>query len=217
MTSRLHHDGRFRRWLAASLGRDESEGDRLWRRSMHLGGALVLLYYPVPSAWLGPVPKEALLLGALGAVVALEVARLVGHVELPTIRGYEARRPASYLYYAVGLVLAVLVFPEGIAVAVVLGVAFVDPLAGELRSQVRWARLAPALPLAVYAALAVGALREVGPWPWPAAVGLGVVASGVAVGVERLRHAWLDDDLTMTVAPALFLYVTGVLALGLPT
>jgi hypothetical protein len=212
---RLHRGGGFRRRLAAVLGREESAGDEIWRRMVHAAGAFVLVYFVVPSGFFVVVSKEVVLLVALAAVGGIEVLRLGFGVELPTIRGYEARRPASFVFYAVGLVVAVLLFPEPIAVAVVLGTAFVDPLAGELRSSARWRRFQPALPLVVYFALAATALAVVGPWPWPDAVGLGALASVVGVAVERWRFRWLDDDLTMTVVPALVLYGSGVVALGL--
>lgn len=217
MGLRLHRGGRFRRRLAAAFGREEAEGDRLWRRILHGLGAFVLVYYLLPDRFFGVAPKEEVLLAALAAVVLLEVARLAFRLELPTIRGYETRRPASYLFYAVALVVAVLVFPEPIAAAAVLGTAFVDPLAGELRQVPGASRYALAVPLGVYAVLAATALGTVGRWPGPAAVALGVVAAVVGVGAERLRYRWLDDDLTMTLAPAVALYVLGIVLFRLPT
>ena len=212
----LHHGGSFRRRLARAFGRDEAAGDQLWRRIVHGSGALVLAYFLVPVGFFVLVPKVVVLLAALGAAGLLEVARLGFGAELPTIRGYEARRPASYVFYAVALVVAVLVFPEPIAVAVVLGTAFVDPLAGELRSTGSSRGLRLGVPFVVYTALATFALGAVGRWPWVDAAVLGALAGVVGVSVERWRFRWLDDDLTMTIVPALALYGVGVLALGLP-
>lgn len=210
---RLHRGGGFRRRLATAFGRDPEAGDALWRRVLHGAGAFVLVYYLVPVEFFVLVPKEVVLLAALAAVGLLEALRLVAGLELPTIRGYEAGRPASFVFYAVALVGAVLLAPRAIAVAVVLGTAFVDPLAGELRADARRARLAPWVPFAAYAALATVALGAVGRWPWPIALGLGGVAAAVGVAVERWRFRWLDDDLTMTVVPAVVLYAWAV-ALG---
>jgi len=213
---RLHRGGQFRRWLASVFGRPEAEGNEIWRRLIHGTGAFVLAYYLVPPGFFVVVPNDVALLLALGAVVVLEGLRLGLGAELPTIRPYEARRPASYVFYAVGLAVAVLLFPEPIAVAVVLGTAFVDPLAGELRRRPQGARLALGVPWAVYTALATGALVLVGRWPWELALGLGAVAAAVAVLVERWRFRWLDDDLTMTVVPALVLYGLVLLVRGTP-
>jgi hypothetical protein len=213
---RLHRGGEFRRRLAAAFGRDEAAGDVIWRRLIHACGALVVLYYLLPAGFFLVVPKEDVLLLALAAVAVLELLRLGFGVELPTIRGYEARRPASYVFYSVALVAAILLFPKPIAVAVILGTALVDPLAGELRSNARWARLQVVLPFVVYTGLAATALAGVGRWPLSDALGLAVLAAAVGVGVERWRFRWLDDDLTMTVVPAVALYLAGVWALGLP-
>ncbi len=213
---RARRGGSFRRRLAALFGRDEAAADELWRRILHGAGAFVLVYYVLPTGFFLVAPKEDVLLAALGAVIVLEVARRIARLELPTLRPYEARRPASFLFYAVALVVAVLLFPEPIAAAVVVGTAFVDPVAGELRRQARSRGVALGVPWAVYTALAVTALVGVGRWPWTDAVALAAVGGAVAVAAERVRYAWLDDDLTMTVAPALVLWALASPVLGLP-
>lgn len=212
---RLPRGGEFRRRLATAFGRDTVAGDAFWRRILHGAGAFVLVYLVMPTDLFVVAPKEVVLLLALAAVGVLELLRLRAGVELPTIRSYEAGRPASYVFYAVALVVAVLLFPAPIAVAVVLGTAIVDPIAGALRGSVRKRRLGPWLPFAVYTALAATALAVVGRWPWGWAGALGALAGAIAVAVERWRFRWLDDDLTMTVVPALVLYVVGVVVLGL--
>jgi hypothetical protein len=213
---RLHTGGTFRRRLARAFGRDESAGDAVSRRVVHVAGALVLVYYPMPVDFFVVVPKEVALLLALAAMFALEIARLGFHAELPTIRGYEARRPASYLFYSVALVAAILLFPPPIAVAVILGTAIVDPLAGEMRGASLPLGRSLGVSFLVYTALATVALAGVGRWPWEAALGLGAFAAAVGVAVERWRFRWLDDDLTMTIVPAVALYAVGIVALGLP-
>lgn len=188
----------------------------LWRRLLHGAGGFALVYYIVPTGFFVVVSKEVAVLIALGLVGLLELLRLGFGVELPTIRGYEEGRPASYVFYAVGIVLALLLFPEAIGATVVLGTALVDPLAGELRGSSRGRRLGPWPPIVAYGVLATLTLGGIGRWPWTWAVALAVLAAGVAVGMERWRLRWLDDDLTMTVVPALALYGVGVVALGLP-
>jgi len=204
----------LRRRLRAVFERYETDRNELGRRLLHGTGAFVLVYYLLPARLAGVLSKETALLLALAVVLAVEVLRLGFGARLPTIRGYEAHRPASYVFYAVGLVAAVLLFPPPIAAAVVLGTAFVDPLAGLLRRGSH-PRLAPGLPIVVYTALAALALGAVGRWPWDLALGCGALAAVVAVAVERWRFRWLDDDLTMTVVPAVVLYGVGVVGLGL--
>ena len=206
----------LRRRLAVALARAEAVPDQVWRRVVHGSGAFVLVYFVMPVDFFLIAPKEVMLLVALAAAGVIEVFRLGFGTSVPTIRGYEARRPASYMFYAVALVIAVLLFPEPIAAAVVLGTAIVDPLAGELRARPAGRRLQVALPFVVYAGMAGPALALVGGWPWATALTLGLVAAAVAIAVERWRFRWVDDDLTMTVVPALVLYGAGVVALGLP-
>jgi hypothetical protein len=215
MPTRLHRHGRFRRWLGARFGHDEAWGDRLWRRILHGTGAFVLVYYLVPNGFFVLVPKETVLLLVLAAVLAIEVARHAIGLELPTLRPYETRRIGSYAFYSIALAGAILLFPVPIAAAVVLGTAFVDPFAGELRAEPTRARFYPVAPFVLYAALAVVVLVAVGRWPLLDAVVLGLLAAAVALAAEWPTVPWLDDDLAMTFAPALVLYAVGTLSLGL--
>ncbi len=215
MPPRLHTGGRFRAWLGRRLG-DEAAGDRLWRRILHGAGALVLAYRPLPTDFFVVMPKEDVLLLVLGAVLLLELLRHAAGLSLPTIRPYEERRIASFAVFAISLVAAVLLFPWPIAAAVVLGVAIVDPVAGELR--LRNARPAAqwGVPIAAYAALATLGSVGLGGWPLAPGLALSAVAACVAIAVEGPKYRWADDDLLMTFVPALFLYAVGVGLLGLP-
>jgi hypothetical protein len=216
MPTRLHRHGRFRRWLGARFGHDEVWGDRIWRRILHGTGAFVLVYYLVPDRFFVIAPKETILLLVLAVVLGIEVARHAIGLELPTIRPYESRRVGSYAFYSIALAGAILLFPVPIATAVILGTAFVDPLAGELRDDPARARGYPAVPFVVYFGLALVSLLAIGRWPVVDAVALSLLAAGVGLAAEWPTVPWLDDDLAMTFAPALVLYATGVLALGLP-
>jgi hypothetical protein len=216
MALRLHRHGRFRSWLGARFGHDEVWGDRLWRRIVHTVGALVLLYYVVPENFFVVVPKEYVLLAALAAALVLEGLRHAAGLELPTIRPYEEHRIASFVFYAIALAGAILLFPLPIAVAVVLGTALVDPLAGGLRESERRRRLYPVLPFVLYAVLAFAGLGPIGGWPWLPAVPLALTAAVVGLAAEYPKIPWVDDDLAMTFAPALVLYGLGVFVLQLP-
>ncbi|MCI4347141.1 MAG: hypothetical protein L3J97_00795 [Thermoplasmata archaeon] len=206
--------GRWRRWLGERLGGDFELGDRAWRRILHFFGAAVLLYYMLPSNVVGGFTREELLLTALGLVLVLELLRWAGGVELPTIRTYERARIASYVFYAIALVAAVLLFPLPIALVVVLGTAFVDPLIGELRLSPRMRSTYPWFPGVVYVLLGSGALILGTHWPpFPAVIFAGV-AGVVALAVERPKIRDLDDDLAMTLVPALVLAAMTLLAPG---
>jgi len=216
MELRLHRQGRFRAWLGRALGGDEELGDRAWRRVLHVSGALVLVYYAFPTNFFVIAPKADILLALLAAVIVLETLRHVAGLELPTIRTYETRRVASFVFYSLALVLAVLLFPLPIAAAVVLGTAVVDPIAGELRIRSESLVLSVGIPIGAYGMLAFVGLAAIGGWPPGESAVLAAGAAVLAVLAERPKLPWVDDDLWMTLVPALFLYAAGVLALGLP-
>jgi hypothetical protein len=213
--TRLHTGGTLRRWLGARFGRDEAYGDRVWRRILHASGAFVLIYYPFPDPFLGIVPKLGLLLAALGTLFALEFLRHAAALEIPALREYERGRPASFVFYGIALVAAVVFLPLPIGSAVVLGTSLVDPLIGELRASPRWRRSYPGLPYAAWFGLGVLGLAGFGGWPLPDAIGLAAIAGAAAIAVERPKIPWMDDDLLMTFVPAAILYGLGVVVLGL--
>ena len=213
---RLHRGGRFRRWLGARFGGDEELGDRAWRRLLHASGASALLYFAVPKDFFLVLSKETVLLLVLAFVLLLEVLRHTVGLELPTLRPYETQRIGSYVFYALALTGAILLFPFPIAAAVVLGTSLVDPLAGELRAAPKFRRLYPGLPLVADWLLAFVGLGVLGGWPLADSAGLALLAAPVAIAAEWPKLSWIDDDLAMTFLPALALYAAGVVGLGLP-
>ena len=181
-----------------------------------MGAAAVLLYFVLPSRFFILLETRDVLLLALVGVLGIEAVRLLGAVEVPTIREYERRRVASYAWYGVALVAAVLLFPETVAIAVVLGTAFVDPVIGELRrTPATFRRAYPWLPLALYAILAYPAL-VLGGWGSLRAAASALIAAVVAVAVERPKIGLVDDDLAMTLLPAVTLVAIGLLGAGAP-
>jgi dolichol kinase len=215
MDLRLHRHGRFRRWLGARLGGDEALGDRAWRRILHGFGVAALVYYAIPNDLFVVAPKWGVLLALLAAVLLLEGLRHAVGLQLPTIRPYEARRIGSFALYSVALVAALLLFPEPIGAAVILGTAVVDPVAGELRASPTRRRLGPGLPFALYAGLAFVGLAVVGGWPLGPSVALALLAAALGVAVEGPTVRWGDDDLAMILVPAVALWLVAGPLLGL--
>ena len=205
-THRLHGGGRFRTWLGTRLGGDEETGDRALRRILHGAGAAILIYYLLPPNLLLIVPNFVVLLLAVSVILVLEALRLRGTIEIPTIRPYEQQRLASYAYFAIALVLAVLLFPPPVAAAVVLGTSLVDPLIGELRRPNPYRAAYPWVPFALYVGLAYVAFVGFGVWAPVPALSLAVVAAVLALLVERPKWTLVDDDLAMTLTPAVAVY-----------
>jgi hypothetical protein len=212
----LHGDGTIRTRTGEAFGGDIELGSRVLRRVVHMAGALVLLYYVLPSDFFIVITMQGALLLALTGVLLLEMCRQLGWVELAFIRPSEEGHIGSYAWYAIALTASVLLFPEPIAVVMVLGTAFVDPLIGEVRS---WKGPLgyPVLPYAVYALLALGALILVGGWTILGAAVAALATAAVAIAVEYPKRPWLDDDLTMTIIPGLFLWGLLLAVPGLPT
>ncbi len=217
MPVRLHRGGRVRGWIGARAG-DPSAGDRILRRLFHAAGALVLAVYLLPAEFFIILPTRVVLLVALGAILALEAARLARGIELPMLRPWEAdaRRPGSYVYFAVALVVAVLWLPAALGVAVVLGGSWADPLAGVLRDRSvgRWTAFV-AVTL-FYAGLAAGALYWVGHWSVLSAIGAGLAAGIAGTLVEGPKWKWIDDDLLIVLVPAVLLAALVAVWPGLP-
>ena len=207
MAIRLHSGGRFRTWLGARFGGDFELGDRVYRRLVHCLGAFAVVYYVVPTGFFVVLPKEYVLLLALAAVVVLEVLRHVRGIQLPTMREYEVHRVASYVFYSAALVAAILFFPAPVGGAVILGTALIDPLAGELRNSRDLNAAYPVLPGLAYVGLATFAFLWLGSWAWIPAFGLAALTAGIALAVERPKMAWVDDDLWMTIVPAIVLTI----------
>jgi len=212
---RLHREGRWRSWLGARFGGDAALGDRIWRRCLHLAGAIVLIVYVLPRMFFVIAPVDVVLWIALGLVLLLEVLRHTAGLQLPTIRDYEARRVASFAVFATALVVAVEVFPRFIAIPVVLGTVAIDPLLGELRER-RWTlRKAQATGGVVYAAFAIPLMVYFGGWPIGAEVAAGGGAAVLGVLSEGHRGSvWADDDLLMTMVPGIPLTMAAWIVAG---
>jgi dolichol kinase len=179
------------------------------RRGFHVAGMIVLLLYALPRTLFGILPREDLLYLGLAAVAAMEALRWSGRLPLPAMRPLERRRPASFVYFAIGIAIVIVLFPEPVAIVAIGGAALIDPLIGEFRTRPRLAAAYPWAPGIVYGAFAALVLFLFGPSPLPWAIALGAGAAVVALLIERPRIWWLDDDLLMTVVPAIFLAAVG--------
>ena len=187
--------------IAELDGRGVEEGTRarLLRRVVHVASAGLLSYYLLPPDMYGAgFPRELVVLTFLVPVLAVEVYRWKRRPEIYGLRENEKKRISAVAWGAVGLALAFVLFPQRLVVPCVLGLAFVDPLIGELR--LGWPRGYPWIPAAAY-------------FPICLATGLGwapsLLSTAVALAAEAPKVAEVDDDFRMLVAPLVALWLWG--------
>jgi hypothetical protein len=178
--------------------------EQVFRRLVHLLTPVFLVYYWVPDpVWTDGPSKGVGLVFLLLLVFLFETIRRISGLRVVGLRNYERMRMAAYAWAALGLTFVFLTMPFEIAVPAVIGMAWVDPLIGELRARKR--ELYPQVPIAVYFFLALISLTllvGLNAWTFIAAA----VSAPVAVWVERQRFWKLDDDLTMMVIPAVLIW-----------
>ncbi len=103
------------------------------RKGIHISGLSV----PAAIILLGKGPTIGLVAIALLAALFLERRRLSGKIRLPSVRDHEADRVAGYIYYILGALLTVLLFPPTIAIAAILMLSLGDAASGIIGSIVR--------------------------------------------------------------------------------
>lgn len=106
----------------------------LLRRLVHLCTPLFLVYYWLPEPlWPGGLTREQGLVILLIVVLFFEFLRLRAKWRIIGIREYEYHRVSAAAWAAVAIVFTFLFFPFQLAAPVLIGMALVDPLVGELR------------------------------------------------------------------------------------
>jgi hypothetical protein len=160
---------------------------------------IFLVYYAVPDPlWEGGPNRELILVAMLVLVLVVEAIRLTFKPQILGMRGYESTRMSAFSWVAIGMTIAFLFFPLEYAAPALIGMGWVDPLCGELRRVD--SRLYPALPLVVYFLIAFLTMSYL--------IGINVqvlvaslVATVLAISIEKPRLKHLDDDFLMLVVP----------------
>lgn len=183
------------------------EVDAHWfRRVFHTFAASFLFYYMLPDQdWIHVLKIIAPLI-IVCSMIGIEYRRLRGsldHQRFFGLRTYEKKRPASYLYFGIALVLLFLLFPQQIAIPCILCASFADPIIGETRYY-----------LGNKKAYAIGFIVS---WfffmitwyqaDWWILLPVCVIgASGAVVG-EAKKLRFIDDDFMIQMLPAVLLFV----------
>lgn len=172
------------------------------RRVVHGLVALAPLYYLIPSEVPGiGVGRWVLLVCFLLTITAFETVRLSKGWSFLGLRPHEKRSIASFAWAAGGITIALWVFPPAIASAALVGMAIVDPVAGELRQ--RWPDHVASViaPSAAYFTISFSILtvfEEFDPIGVSALAAAGTVS---AILFERMKFPHVDDDFLMIVVP----------------
>jgi hypothetical protein len=174
------------------------------RRTIHCLLALAPVYYllPVDIPVLG-VRRWVLLIAFFAIITLIEAIRLPKGIMILGLRPHEKHQIASFVWAAAGITAALWLFPHDIATVVIVGMAFVDPLSGELRSHgVRIWRNIGASSL-VYFVICSTILVLANDRLLPALLVLAVVGTVIAIGSEQIKNVRVDDDFLMVCAPGL--------------
>ena len=193
------------------------EVDAHWfRRVFHTFAASFLFYYLLPDEpWIN-LGKIILPIIIVASMAIVEIHRIRGdldHNRFFGLRNYEKKRPASYLYFGVAVLLLFLLFPQQIAIPCILCASFTDPIIGEARYY-----------LGKKHAYIIGFIVSVfffmitwnqSAW-WTLLLISLLGATGAVVG-EAKKLRFIDDDFMIQFLPALLLLIVwqGLLQLGI--
>jgi dolichol kinase len=193
------------------------EVDAHWfRRVFHTFAASFLFYYLLPDEeWINSA-KIVLPVIIVLCMVVVEYRRIRGdldHQRFFGLRNYEKKRPASYLYFGVGVLILFLLFPQQIAIPCILCASFTDPIIGESRYYLGKKR-AYAIGFVISAFFFLVTWYRADWWVLILVPLLG--ATGAVMG-EAKKLTLVDDDFMIQMLPAVLLLLMwqGLLAMGI--
>jgi|GEM_PF-422788 len=181
------------------------EVDAHWfRRAFHAFAASFLFYYLLPDEEWVTIAKILLPAIIVACMVVVEYQRLRGDVDHQRffgLRSYEKKRPASYLYFGVAVLLLFVFFPQQIAIPCILCASFTDPVIGESRHYLGKKR-AYLLGFFVSFFLFLGTWYRADGW---VLILVPFVGAAAAVIGEARKFRYLDDDFMIQMLPAVII------------
>lgn len=175
-----------------------------YRRMAHIAASSFVSYYLLPDdGWIG-ISKKVAILFLLLACLIFDLVRLKGRgYRFFCLRRYEEERVGSYVYFVIGTVILLLIFPQQIAIPCIISASLIDPVVGEVR---RFKHN-----LSYIVAFAISFLIFYSAWlTSPCAIPVSLISAAVLVLSEFKKFRYMDDDLLMQIAPAivmLLLYI----------
>jgi len=107
-----------------------------FRRVFHTFASCFLIYYLLPDdPWITTL-KILIAVGIVVFVIIVEYLRIkeiLCNSNFFGLRRYEEKRPASYVYFGLALLILLVFFPQQIAIPCILCACFSDPIMGEIR------------------------------------------------------------------------------------
>ena len=196
------------------------EVDAHWfRRVFHTFAASFLFYYLLPDEeWIN-LGKIVLPIIIVLCMIVIEYRRIRGdldHQRFFGLRNYEKKRPASYLYFGVAILLLFLLFPQQIAIPCILCASIADPIMGEVRQRFGQKKV-------YLVGFLICMIFFLVTWYkadfWVVLIVSLIGATGAVIG-ETKKIKWLDDDFMIQMVPAILLlivwFLAGFLGLVLP-
>jgi hypothetical protein len=177
--------------------------DVVLRRGAHASMALAPLYYalPVNLPFFG-IHRWSVVVAFFSVIVVFEAFRLWKGITFMGLRPHEKDQIASFAWAAAGITAVLWLCPHDIATAALVGMALVDPLAGELRLARVRDGMTVSSTLLIYFGLCIASLLA---WDVRSALAsllLSAVAAPLAIASERIKTRYVDDDFLMSVVPA---------------
>jgi len=178
----------------------------LLRRVVHLSMVLI----PWAYYWHGEsfadnfsTSKEKLLSIIMIALIIAEIIRLKIGFTLFGQRDYEAKQVSALAWGGIAIGLTLFIAPsKELGVPLIVSLALIDPLLGELRRsgmevmKVNW------ICMAVTLAIWIGCWKLLGTPLW-----LGFIITPIVVAAEYPRLRWIDDNATMLLIPLALIIV----------
>jgi hypothetical protein len=172
------------------------------RRFMHCLIALAPLYFLLPDDL--PVinmRRWVLLIIFFVAVSIFDTWRRINKVPIFGLRPHEEDSVASFAWAAAGITFVLWMIPKPLATAVLISMAFVDPLAGELRRQYGTRPWVMGASIIVYFSLAFSTLAIWGDHTVGMSAVLAMIGAIVAIPSEVIKVRAVDDDFLMLALP----------------
>lgn len=183
------------------------EVDAHWfRRAFHTFAASFLFYYLLPDEeWINVIKIVVPIILVL-CMIVIEYRRLRGsldHQRFFGLRNYEKKRPASYLYFGIAVLLLFLLFPQQIVIPCLLCAAFTDPIIGETRYYLGKKK-------AYVIGFIISLFFFLITWyqaDWWVLILVAVIGASAALVGEAKKLRFIDDDFMIQMLPAVLLWL----------